>query len=482
MARMQIPFNISLLNLEPNYFRNLPKVTDLSIFDSTKEAFHPEGLFSNTLFGPVGSEIRNKRFGYIDIKLPVLHPIIYKSLVQAKRFYQEIMDGSAYATFSYKEKDFVKSDPIEGETGYNFFITYFKNIELKDTNTEKRKEAIQLLNRYKDIALIDKVIVLPAGLRDVEFEDSRPTYDDINDHYKKLLSLSNTISDTIIDLDPSLVDSTRFRIQETFNLLYENLLDRIDGKKKLYLGKWASRRIYNGTRNVITAVSPSGRYLGDSSNIKYNDTVVGLYQMLKSVLPVSIYNIQNSILKEIFLDPNAESYLVNKDTLQLEPVKIDSKIFDYFQSTEGIERLITDYQHEEIAHAPVIVNDHYVALTYQDSKYFKVFRDINTLPSEYSRDNVHPTTYTELLYSCMYDKFKNYYNIVVRYPISGTGSLVPSTTYVKTTITQLKLEELDDTWSPTGKYADSWPLLNDKLQLSTGPSVSSLSSLGADPI
>ena len=123
MARMQIPFNISLLNLEPNYFRNLPKVTDLSIFDSTKEAFHPEGLFSNTLFGPVGSEIRNKRFGYIDIKLPVLHPIIYKSLVQAKRFYQEIMDGSAYATFSYKEKDFVKSDPIEGETGYNFFIT-----------------------------------------------------------------------------------------------------------------------------------------------------------------------------------------------------------------------------------------------------------------------------------------------------------------------------------------------------------------------
>lgn len=480
MARLSIPFNISILNLSPDYFRNLPKITDLSIFDSTKESFHPDGLFSNTLFGPVGSEIRNKRFGYIDIKLPILHPIIYKSLTQARKFYQEIMSGETYAQFSYKENDFIKSDPIEGETGFNFFMTYYKLLELKDTNTERRREAIQLLNKYKERAIIDKIIVLPAGLRDVEFEDNRPTYDDINDHYKKLISLTNNISDTIVELDPSLVDSTRFRIQETFNLLYENLLERIDGKKKLFLGKWASRRIFNGTRNVITAVSPSGRYLDDESNIGYNDTVTGLYQMMKSILPVAVFNIQNSILNEIFLDPNAKANLINKDTLKLEEVDINSKIFDYFQSQEGIERLISDYQHEEMKHLPIMVNDHYVCLTYSDDKYFKIFRNIEDLPLEYSKDNVHPTTYTELFYSCLFDKFRNYYNILVRYPISGTGSTVPSTTMVITTNNSKKLEELDDNWSPNGRIAVSWPILGEKTHESLGPAVSALKSIGGD--
>ena len=155
---------------------------------------------------------------------------------------------------------------------------------MQDTGSDRRRQTIELLNKFRDRAIIDKIIVLPAGLRDVEFEDNRPTYDEINNYYKRLISLSNNISPNLIELDPSLVDKTRFKIQETFNELYENLSERIEGKKKLFLGKWASRRIFNGTRNVITAQKPSGRYLGAKENVGYNDTVVGLYQFMKSIL------------------------------------------------------------------------------------------------------------------------------------------------------------------------------------------------------
>lgn len=482
MAKISIPFNISLLNLTPHFLHQLKQITDLQIFTSNKETFHPEGLFSNEIFGPVGSEIRSKRFAYIDIKLPVLHPILYKSLTQARKFYIEIMSGETYATFSYKEKDFIKSDPIEGETGFHFFMTYYPQLELKDSGTSRRQETIRLLEKYREKAIIDKIIVLPAGLRDVEFNDGRPTYDDINDYYKKLISLSNNISKNIIDLDPSLADKTRFRIQEAFNLLYENLSDRVEGKKKLFLGKWASRRIFNGTRNVITASSPSGRFLDDPANIGYNDAVVGLYQMMKSILPVSIYHIQNSFLKDVFDGPGLPAKLINKDTWQSEEVVIKPEVFDYFQSQEGIEKLITDFQHEDMMHKPVMIEDKYLSLTYTGpDKTFKLFRDIRELPENRNREDVYPTTYGEFFYSCLFDEFKKYYSIVTRYPISGVGSSPPCSIFVKTTTDGEKREELGDDWLPSGRVAVSWPVLQSGSMNSLSPPMSTLSDMGGDP-
>ena len=198
MARVAIPFNITLLNLTPEYLKMLSPITDLSIFDSNKDTYSSQGLFSNEIFGEVGTELRNKRFAYIDIKLPVLHPIVYKALTQARKMYIDIISGSQYATFSYKDNDFIKSDPIEGETGYHFFFKHYPQLLLQDTGSDRRRQTIELLNKFRDRAIIDKIIVLPAGLRDVEFEDNRPTYDEINNYYKRLISLSNNISPNLI--------------------------------------------------------------------------------------------------------------------------------------------------------------------------------------------------------------------------------------------------------------------------------------------
>ena len=75
------PFNIRLLNLTPDKLNLLKPVTSLDIFDNTKVNFHEDGLYSVSIFGRVGDPSRRKRFSYIDLKLKVFHPVVFKVIV-----------------------------------------------------------------------------------------------------------------------------------------------------------------------------------------------------------------------------------------------------------------------------------------------------------------------------------------------------------------------------------------------------------------
>ena len=124
MNRTSIPFNITLLKLTQELMTGLRPVKVLDIFEGGSSDFHPEGLFSTEIFGKVGDERRNYRYSYIDIKIEVLHPVIFKALSDMKRLYGEIMSGEAYAVWDETDKDFIKSDPLNGgQTGMYFFLS-----------------------------------------------------------------------------------------------------------------------------------------------------------------------------------------------------------------------------------------------------------------------------------------------------------------------------------------------------------------------
>ena len=118
MKRANVPFNIRILQLTPDKLKMIKPVTSLDIFDQTKVNFHEEGLYSISIFGRVGDPLRSKRFSYINIKLPVFHPIIWRAIHRLKSLYTEIMEGTSYAVWDSDAKDFVKSTPVDGETGY----------------------------------------------------------------------------------------------------------------------------------------------------------------------------------------------------------------------------------------------------------------------------------------------------------------------------------------------------------------------------
>ena len=74
-------FNIDLLILNRSNTGYMLEVKSPIIFESSSNIFKKDGLFSNEIFGDVGSKDRMERCGYIDLKIPVMHPLIYKTAI-----------------------------------------------------------------------------------------------------------------------------------------------------------------------------------------------------------------------------------------------------------------------------------------------------------------------------------------------------------------------------------------------------------------
>ena len=378
MSNLAIPFNVSLLVLDENMLRGLKPVRTNDVFSGMTKNFHEDGLFSQSIFGRVGDEARSRRFSYIDIKIPIFHPIMFETLTKIKRLYGEILQGKTYAVFDKAVGDFVKSNQLDGQTGFNFFVKHWKDIKYPARKSDSRELNIQLIEKYKNKSFIDKIVVMPAGLRDYEITaDGRESEDEVNNLYRKILSISNSISLQSFNYSPELLDSSRNALQHNFNTLYELLKSSVEGKKKLYMGKWATRAVFNGTRNVITTSNLTINKLGNGGNPGFNDTIIGLYQYLKATLPVSKYQIKTGFLSTVFTGPNVPASLVDKKTLKRVTHVVKPKNFDLWMSDEGLDKIISMYGEESIRHRALEVEDHYLGLIYKDKGYFKTFSDID---------------------------------------------------------------------------------------------------------
>lgn len=485
MSNLAIPFNIALLPIEESTLNGLKPVKVSDIFDGMSKNFHDEGLYSTIIFGKVGDERRKRNFSYIDIKIQVFHPVIYNSLVALRKVYADIMSGKVYAVWNNELKDFETSNPMDGETGFDFFIKYWDKIEFPKRPSDLRNEYIKLIEKYKSkksAALPSKVVVLPAGMRDFEIQgDGRYSEEEVNGLYKKLIGLASTVPNNISDADIKIYNSTRMTMQRTFNEIYELFESMVKGKKKLMLGKWASRKIFNTTRNVITSMHVTTDEIRAPGALKFNDTIIGLYQFLKATLPISKFKLKNGFLSTVFTGPNNPAVLVDKNNFKRKLVDIKPEVFDYWMTDEGLEKVISNFGEASLRHRPIEVNGHYLGLVYKDDKYFKFFQDIDDLPKRFKLEYVKPITFIELMYVSVYEGSNKYPLFVTRYPIASPHSIYPSKTYLKTTTTGLKLIPLDDLWEPIAdKTAYQYPQEAGAFVESMSPHSSKLASLGAD--
>ena len=82
-----------------------------------------------------------------------------KVVTQLRGFYKDLIGGKVYATWDEKEKDFVASNQIDGDTGFYFFLNHWKDIKFKRTNSRLRDEKIAYYEKFKDESEIDKIMV-----------------------------------------------------------------------------------------------------------------------------------------------------------------------------------------------------------------------------------------------------------------------------------------------------------------------------------
>lgn len=484
MSASHIPFNVSLLVLNPKKLDGLRPVRALDSFDGASHHFHEDGLFSTLTFGKVGDERRSNRFSYIDIKISIFHPIIYRALVNLKRLYGSIIAGTDYAIWNDENKDFERADVMTGKTGFAFFVQHWEKIQFEQTASVMREQNILMIKKYLGTCMTNKIVVMPAGLRDIEIgADGRIREDEINTFYRKMLSVSNTISEAAVRSNPEMINTARYSLQMTFNQLFETIETMIEGKKKLLMGKWASRRIMNGTRNVITAMDTSTAYLGAPGSVKFNNTVIGLYQGLKTIMPVARFHLRHGFLSKVFSSVEQPAKLVNKKTLKTELVQLKTQYFDRFMTDEGVEKILSSFSEEGLRHKPLEVDGRYLGLIYKGpDNTFRLLQDIDEVPETRSKKDVTPLTFCELLYLSCYKELYKFPLFVTRYPVTGVGSIYPSKMHVKTTIKSQTRRELSDNWEAMDDthVAYEFPITGGAFVNSLVPHSAKLARLGAD--
>lgn len=483
--KLDVPFNIDLLILDEKTTAMMRPVSSLDTFIGTTKNFNPDGLYSTEVFGVVGTTARSARFSYIDLRLPIIHPTIYKSLIQLRAFYKDILSSKEFAKFDPVLGDFVKSDMLEGRTGYQFFVENLPKLVIPTNQSITRQQSIALFEKYKNNCMITKLVVIPAGMRDIEVDDTgRVTSDEINELYYKLIAISNTINATATTTSIESYNQQRVSFQNTTSLIYETFTAVIEGKKNLMMGKWAGRKIFNGTRNVLTAMNTTVQELDHPKNVGFNDTILGLYQTAKGMLPVTIFQLRQGFLQRVFSSVGAPAILTDRKTLQSVSVQLKATTYADWMSREGLEKQLTYYKEESIRHTPIKIEDYYLGLCYRGPDgTFALLNGIDQLPEGRLKEHCTPLTLTELLYAAIYEVANEYPVFVTRYPITGIGSIYPSYVHLHSTLKAEERKPLNtDTWEvdPNHKIAYEFPVLNSGFCNSMSPHTSKLVRLTAD--
>jgi len=484
MNYAEVPAKVWPMVLTKERVRGLIPVTSLDIYDGASSEFHDEGLYSTKIFGRVGSDERDTTFSYINLKVQIFHPKIFRDLMSLKSIYKEIITGRATAIFDPVTKDFVADVGDKAETGYSFFVRHFHEMEFRKSKSPTRQIRVEFINQWRKDALTQYIPVLPAGVRDIEINDNGvATKNEIHDLYYRALSISNTIPVTR-DMESPAFDIARNALTNTMLQIYELIEGMLAGKNGFILDKWASRRVTYGTRNVLTVMDTSIANLNDSNAPGFDSTTLGLFQVIKGLTPVTIHHLRKTF-GHLIQAGEGQAQLIDKQTLRPTWVSLSPEARDTWTTRDGLQSVIDRYQMVDMRHRPIEIEGHYLALIYKgDDDTFKIFFDLHEMPAHLNRDHVHPINLVELLYLCGYQSWNKYFAQICRYPITGLGSNYPSRVYVKTTVVGERRVELDDNWEPhqDPEYvAQEFPMTGSTSYMDTqSPHSTKLVGLGAD--
>ena len=476
--------NIDLLVLKPEIIKRLMEVKTRDVFLQNSTEFHNEGLFSTTIFGDVGSPERMSNFGYIDLGIDILHPRIYKELTSLNSLYKGMLEGTAYGIYDKKLKDFVLSDRVDGKTGFYAFMEHYEDIKYKLTDSIQREFKIKFITNYKaSDVIMNKYLVMPAGLRDYKIlESGKAMENEINNLYRKMLTIASSakvFKNDVKNKDNEYISAVRKRLQKIAIDIYDYIENLLDGKSKFIQGKWTKRAIMYSTRNVITAAPVEIKNLEDSERPTGLSSQIGLYQTIKGILPIAIFQTRTRFLQDIFDINSTRAMLIDKKTLRRVPVDITEKTRSRWVTDDGLEETINKLMQDEIKNAPIEVDGNYLLLVYENGDKIEILKSLDTPGLNLKPGDVRPITYGELFYLSIFDIIHTYPVYVTRYPIVNYGGIVPSIPYLKSTLRFKKaLVKLPN--STEYRKAIEYPIIGEKWFSSLSVPEIFLEALGAD--
>lgn len=467
------PLNTRLLDVDEVIHKNkyLP-VTSHSIKIPSTNEFHPEGLFSEEIFGQIGTNDRLIKFGYIKLNTKIFQPEVYRIIIQLKQLYSSIMEGTAYAKFDEETQDLVrcKKDDPEGNTGYGYFMSVFNKIQFTETPSQKRNQKIEFLKKYKDILTTNKLLVLPAGVRDIKEEDGMLSQEDINKLYLSILSFSGRL---VPNSTNPIYDSIRINLQKKVFEVYTYIKGILDGKNGLLQGAVGSRHIALGTRNVISSGKAIANSPSDSTYLAVDQTRTPLFQTMKAFQPLVKYLFKHIIFMSVFGQTGANSFpLINKKTYELEYVEVEAREVERFTSSDGLDGLINRLRNPKMRNKPVVVKDkdgkyHYVYLMYDVGDKITMFRNISDAKAMIpgvKKEDLRPVTWVDLMYLCTYKATVDKHMYITRYPVIQDESCYPSKVHLASTIPSRKVTLFMATGADILVEMPEYPVISDDME------------------
>jgi len=289
-------------------------------------AIEADGLFSEEIFGKFGSNDRRQTFAYVNLNTKIIHPealehIFFSLSGDVNKF---IMGKQNYTIVDGR---LVKSE--EGITGITEFI---KNFDKLDLAAFKKPEEVKFLKENLNKVFIDKWIILPAGIRDIQFikgtNKSQIQYSDLNELYESLIRNANSI--TGVTDSPEIHNSISNAIQRSVLDINKWIKERLKGKQGLIRGGLLQKRVDYSGRLVITT----------DNTLEVGEIGLPWQVVLRLYEPFAIYEIlkdqnylsliQEFLKSDVHIDSFTLKQLIKK--LNVKPSILPPLLNDYFIS------------------------------------------------------------------------------------------------------------------------------------------------------
>jgi DNA-directed RNA polymerase subunit beta' len=270
-----------------NLCKDLPSITSTKIMD--KKKFHPNGLFSEQIFGPqhnytcqcgtyygisktggkcdmcsveiVNSDERRKRFAKIILPIPVVNPLFYDLIIsisgnQIKSSLDALMKNEKSILFLKDDYPEIVLDPSLVPPNTQTWERTDAILKLIETVAkDASKEEWKLIFNNIDKLLINDIIVLPPDLRPAAkgINKNSQVLDKINRYYVQILQKKEVMKDTFFDIqrDKNLYYTYFKQLQKDVIELYQHILEKMSKKEGLIRGNILGKRIDFSGRAVI---------------------------------------------------------------------------------------------------------------------------------------------------------------------------------------------------------------------------------------
>lgn len=351
---------LKLLDINKYIQQNeLKPVTSTRVYSGGRHTLDPNGLFSEDIFGRLGSRERRNRFGYVDLHCQVIHPEIWPIITSVNPDLTKLIMGKTRYVIS---KGTLLEDKENGETGLSFFIKNFKKIDFDSLPTQK-DDHVKFIKKHENELFIDKYLILPAGIRDIQINSkggkAQIQFSDIMTLYERLIKQTHSLEGDISILPEEIADSMISKIQRSLCEISTWIKDKLKGKHGVIRGGLLKKTTdYSG--RMIIAPDPSLKlgYVGVPWQIalklhepftihqllyKKDDLRMAIQTYLNNDTPVDIRDIKRFI-NHINDDPSTVQGKLKQDLIDLAKEIVSNKVLAYKRDpTENRDSWIAAY-------------------------------------------------------------------------------------------------------------------------------------------